>query len=97
MAENTEVTHVSEAEMRVAFSGPAPGANKFYVSLGSPGVRIAFCEQIPDTEEVSFRVAVTLHPSDAIRLRDVLQVVLQDIEKLLVKNQKASAGENTHV
>ena len=30
--------------MHAAFSGPAPGANRYVVNIGSPGVRIAFLE-----------------------------------------------------
>jgi hypothetical protein len=70
-------------EMAVAFSGPAPAANRFFVTIGHPGVRIAFAEEEPGSGRVHFRSAVSLHPVDAIGLRKLLQLMLADLEPLV--------------
>ena len=86
MAQDGEPTFMAatDEEMSVAFSGPAPGANRFWVTLGQPGVRIAFTEQVPNTNQQFFRTAVTLHPTDAISLYKTLAHLLQGIERLMV-------------
>ena len=87
---------VTEQENRISFSGPAPGANRFYITIGQPGVRIAFCEAIPDTEDVAFRAAVTLHPLDAIQLHKVLKRLIDPIEKNIVSVSKKSIIEDSN-
>ena len=75
-----QLVPVTDKEMGVAFSGPAPGANKFIITVGQPGVRIAFTETSPNGSDVFFRNAVTLHPVDAISLHRVLRKMLSEIE-----------------
>jgi hypothetical protein len=87
---------VSDKEMDVAFSGPAPGSNKFIITVGQPGVRIAFAETNPTGTEVFFRNAVTLHPLDAISLHRVLRKLLKEIEAQFVAS-KAISAEDTNV
>jgi len=67
-------------ELEVAYSGPAPGANKFIITIGQPGVRIAFTEKHPFTDQVFFRSAVTMHPVDAIALYKILESMLAGLE-----------------
>ena len=91
-----QVVAVNDKEMGVAFSGPAPGANKFFITVGQPGVRIAFAETTPDGKEVFFRNAVTLHPLDAISLHRVMRKILKEIEQHFIANQ-AISPEDTNV
>ena len=83
-AEKSYRAAVNTEEIRAAFEVPAPGANKFIVNVGQPGVRIAFGETHNDLELPVFRSAVTLHPIDAISLYKVLEEMMKDIEKQIV-------------
>jgi len=86
---------VSDEELDIAYSGPAPGANRFFVTMGSTGVRLAFAEE-SSRGKVYFRNAVTLHPEDAIRLYRLIQDLLKDVEvqlKELRSNLPSSSGE----
>lgn len=58
--------------MAVAFAGPAIGANRFFITAGPYGVRIAFAEEAPETKENRFVSAVLLTPPDAAELARVL-------------------------
>jgi hypothetical protein len=91
----TPTTEISAAELPVAFSGSAVNSNKFYVTGLSNGMRIAFCEGVPDIP-VQFRTAVMLAYPDAISLRDLLTVTLKDIEAHIraseAARQKAAGG-----
>lgn len=71
---------VTPEEIKASYAVPAPGANKFVVTLGQPGVRIAFGEVHQDLKVPAFHSAVTLHPLDAITLYRVLQDILGEIE-----------------
>jgi hypothetical protein len=91
-AEPARVATVLPEELRAAMSGPAPGANKFLVKLGTPGVRISFLELNPELPgETFFRAAVTIHPQDALALRDVISQVLKDFERDLKRLQPQAA------
>lgn len=70
---------VTPDELDVAFAGAAPGSNRFFVTLGSTGLRIAFVEDSP-TGKAYFRSAVTIHPHDGIRLQRLLKEMLQEME-----------------
>lgn len=70
---------VSDEELKVAFSGPAPGINKFFASLGPNGVRLAFCEESP-AGTLEFRNAVCMHPADAIKLKRMLEGLLAGVQ-----------------
>ena len=75
---------VTPEEMKEAYKIPAPGANKFIITVGQPGVRIAFGEDHKDIELPVFYSAVTLHPIDAIYLYKILEEMLKDIEKQII-------------
>jgi ABC-type uncharacterized transport system permease subunit len=68
-------------ELATAFSGPAPGVNKFVITLGQTGLRVAFLEETNGS--IYFRNAVTMHPLDGLKLRDLLKQMLGDIEAQL--------------
>ena len=91
---NLEATRrqpVASDELEAAFRIPAPGANRFVVNIGQPGVRISFGEANSQLDGPAlFHSAVTLHPVDAIALRDLLKDTLQDIEKQIFE---ISAGQ----
>ncbi|WP_368344738.1 hypothetical protein [Pelagovum sp. HNIBRBA483] len=71
----------STDEIIEAYRVPAPGANKFIINLGRPGLRIAFGEMHDQLEKPVFHSGVTLHPLDAIRLYKILQEMLEPIER----------------
>lgn len=75
-------------ETAVAFSGPAVLANRTYVSLVAAGVRLSFTEQDQPNSPVHFRTAVVLSAADAIAFKNVLAVVVADIEKQLQEHVK---------
>lgn len=75
---------VTPEEIRKAYEVPAPGANKFVVNIGHPGVRISFGETHDNLELPIFHTAVTLHPMDAVSLYKILEEMLKDIEKKIV-------------
>ena len=77
---------VTPEQLKVAFSGPSYAANKFFITIGQTGVRIAFTEITPNSEDVSFRTSVTMHPLDAIQLRRVLSLMLKDFESTFVES-----------
>jgi hypothetical protein len=79
MAE-TATPKATDAELAVAYRGPAVLANRFYVSLGSSGVRIAFAEQSSPATTPIFRSAVTLSSQDGATLCKLLQTLLKDAE-----------------
>lgn len=72
---------VSSEEMELAYRVPAPGANKFVVTLGQPGLRIAFGEHTEQLRAPQFHTAVTLHPLDAIVLYKILADMLAPLER----------------
>ncbi len=73
----------SQEELKVAHSGAAVLANKFYVSLNKSGVRIAFAEAYSQDEEPIFRTAVVLPIVDAVGLYKLLQEVVAPTEALI--------------
>jgi hypothetical protein len=79
------VMPVSPDDLSIAFSGPATLANRFFITLGPTGARIAFAEQAtPDTPSI-FRVAVVLPFQDALELTRVLGVLLAPVKDALAK------------
>ena len=83
---------VTQEEMEMAFSGPSIFVNKLVVLLNEGGVRIAFAETYAPDRLATFRAAVTLAPTDAIALRDVLNHVLQVVEPQLAAARAAAAA-----
>lgn len=78
---------VTSQLMSAAFSGPAPGSNKFVITVGATGVRIAFLEEAPRTEgsdqSYHFRSAVTMNPQDGVKLYKILADMLSDLESAI--------------
>jgi hypothetical protein len=93
MAEG-EAEKISSAEMLTAFSGAAVLANKFYVTLMSSGVRIAFTEQVGSEVPPQFRTSVILSFGDAILLTDLLKRMLAPVEETLAQAQKAASDKS---
>lgn len=80
MGEGQRRNSVDEDELARAFEGSAPGANRFIITVGQPGVRIAFLERVPGSSDSRFRTAVTLHPVDAIDLERLLSEMLSHLK-----------------
>ena len=76
----------SKEELEVAFSGPAPSANRFYVTVGPQGVRLSFIEQVPNSSQNFFRSAAVLSHQDAIQLSEILkELLVEPVEKVISK------------
>jgi len=70
---------LSRSELEIAYAGPAKATNRFYVSIGVGGVRIAFAEQHDPDMAPKFRTAVMLPMPDALALRDLLNETLKNV------------------
>lgn len=79
---------VSALELQVAFSGPAVQANRFFITIGPGGARIAFAEQYGQDAPV-FRTAVNLAFQDAFGLAKILKDLLD--KNVLVESIVPSA------
>ena len=78
------VQPVTPEEIEAAYKVPAPGANKFVVTVSRPGVRITFGELHEHLRVPKFTSAVTLHPVDAITLYKLLREMLKDVESQIL-------------
>lgn len=64
-----------------ALSGPAVLANRFFVTIGPSGVRIAFAEQFGPETKPTFRTAVVISFQDGIELSKLLAKFLEPVEQ----------------
>jgi hypothetical protein len=78
-ADGTMPRPASTEELRTAFAGAAIAANKVYATNTLSGVRLAFCEEVPEIEHLQFLSAVMLPYPTAMSLRDLLVRQLQGI------------------
>jgi hypothetical protein len=85
----TEIKPISDEEFAIINEGPAPYANRFFISVG-PVVRLTFGEQDNKGKNLKFRSAVALPHQQAIELKDILGQLLADIERQL-NEAKAAA------
>jgi hypothetical protein len=78
-----------------AFSGPAPMANKIYLTISPVTGRLAFVEFPPDVDggPPHFRAAVTLTINDLIALQKLLNDNLKDVKQLPVEGGAANAAK----
>ena len=74
-----QVEEVTEEQMEVGYSGAAISSNKFFITVGPQGARIAFAEG-RGGGKFYFRTAVVLPFQDAIALKDILGQMLAQIE-----------------
>lgn len=72
---------ISQPELDIALSGPAILTNRFFVSVGPNGVRIAFTEQGSPDHTPVFRAGVGMSIPDAISLYRLLRDLLKEHEK----------------
>ena len=66
--------------VEAAFYGPAPHTNRSAVSITPGGIRLAFLEQNGPDAPIHFRNAVMMPFQDAIKLKNLLQTMLADLE-----------------
>jgi hypothetical protein len=66
---------ISTEEMNVAFDGPSVFTNKFYITANGPVARVSFCEQVPNSDRLLFRAAVTMTLSDLLQLQALIQTL----------------------
>ena len=76
---------LSVDEFKIAHSGPAILSNRFFISMGPWGVRIAFAEQHGEESEPIFRSAVVMPIEDGISFYKTLQDVLKEPEEMIRK------------
>ena len=67
-------------ELVQAFVGPAAHSNRFFITGGPAGLRIAFMEAFMPLVEPVFRSAVLINYEDATALRDLLTRQFEAIE-----------------
>lgn len=79
-------------ELKIAFDGPALASNRFFVTAGPGGIRIAFTEQWRDDAPPMFRCAAIVPIQDAIQLKDLLERSLKQLEDQ-TKNTSQFAGD----
>lgn len=72
-----------KSEMDAMMSGSAIYANRFVALTTPSGVRVAFMETVPESDEFHFRSAVLLSYQDAIELRNLLSGIVEPVEKQL--------------
>ena len=84
---NVEVT---SDELDVAFDGPAPFANKFYVTLNGPFARIAFTEQGRPNAKPSFRSAVIMSAGDLLQLKDLIEELEPKLKAITIEGATES-------
>lgn len=75
----------SPDDLLAAFAGPAVLVNRFTVTVGANGVRLAFTEQQTQDIPPQFRTAVSMSIQDGIMLYKMLQKLLQGPEAALEK------------
>jgi len=84
------VRPVPPEEHEMSFSGPATLVNRFFVTTGPAGVRLAFAEQRnPETLPI-FRTAIITSYQDAISFWKLLEGMLAPIEQQLQNAQATS-------
>lgn len=61
-----------------SFEGPAPAANRFFLTIAPQTARLAFIEMAPDDAGIPprFRSAVSLSHQDLAQLRDLLNTMI---------------------
>lgn len=73
---------ISDEDLRMAFSGPAPLITRAFITKMGGGVRLSFLEENPGKVPAIFRAAVFLQYPDALALRDLLIRNLKDIQEM---------------
>lgn len=82
MAE-TNAAESDTAGLRAAFDGPAPLANKIYLTLNPVMGRLSFVEFPSEGGgEPKFRAAVSMTVGDLVALRDLLSDMLKDAQQI---------------
>lgn len=66
----------TQEEMRVAFAGAAPAADRVFATAGPAGIRLAFAEQDPSDGSCHFRTAVMLSHGAAYALGQMLREMI---------------------
>ncbi len=78
--DSEKVRALSQKELEIAFSGPAVLTNRFYVTIGAYGIRISFTEVQNNDADPVFRTGCVMCIQDGIRLKNLLQEMLKDVE-----------------
>lgn len=77
MNEPQKFERLSESEVEIAFSGPAPYVNKTLLHLTGFVARLAFAEvPPPGTAAPHLRTAVTMQLSDLIMLSELIREIV---------------------
>jgi hypothetical protein len=84
---------VNDALLNAANAGPAILTNRFVISIGPYGVRVAFMEQTKGVETSAFRSAVVMSHQDGILFYKLLRDLLKNVEGTLEAAAAAAAAE----
>lgn len=79
-----EIKTPPSEEIEIAFDGPAPMANRFYITMMQTVARIAFCEQSPDGTLPRFRSAVSMTVNDMVELNALLTQLIANTSQVAV-------------
>lgn len=92
--EDTERLHEPDAwEFETAFSGPAPLANRWFITTHNATVRLGFCEQYNEAHSPQFRAAITLDHHDALALAETLYTFMKRRDAAIYGTKEPIAAE----
>ena len=84
---------ITPDEMADAFTVPAFSVNRWFIQPVGSGMRIAFAEDVPRTDEKYFRTAVTLSNQDAVKLYKLLERMLKPFEDATAAMKAATEAQ----
>jgi hypothetical protein len=83
------VKPTTEAELTIAFAGPAYNTNKMFASNMPTGLRLSFCEmRTPEGHDLQVRTAVLISYPDAASLRNLLTRQLEALQSFVAGEPK---------
>ena len=89
------VQPMTEAELTIAFSGPAYNTNKMFASNMPTGIRLSFCEmRTPEGHDLQFRTAVLISYPDAVSLRNLLTRQLEAFQSFAGSTRDPKMNDN---
>ena len=80
-------------EVAMAYAVPALSANRFFIQPVASGARIAFGEHVPGSDDIQFRIAVTLSNEDAVQLYKLLQHMMREFEEALTAHTEEAKAQ----
>lgn len=88
MAEQEISDERTQREREDAIAVPAIAADRFIIHASRHGVRIAFGERVGTIYQTNMHTAVTMNLEDSRTLADLLNSMLEDIQRSAEKSQQ---------